>query len=99
MEIIIKKSRKPDKKLDAVIDGKKTVSFGAKNYSDYTIHKDDERKNRYINRHKKNEDWGLSGIDTAGFYAKNILWNKKTIKESVDDLNRKYKYIHFSLKN
>jgi hypothetical protein len=99
MEIIIKKSRKPDKKLDAVIDGKKTVSFGAKNYSDYTLHKDDERKNRYINRHKKNEDWGLSGIDTAGFYAKNILWNKKTIKESVDDLNRKYKYVHFSLKN
>ena len=53
MEVIIKKSRKPDKKFDAVIDGKKTVSFGAKNYSDYTLHKDDERKTRYINRHKK----------------------------------------------
>ena len=36
MEVIIKKSRKPDKKFDAVIDGKKTVSFGAKNIA--TIH-------------------------------------------------------------
>jgi hypothetical protein len=28
-EVIIKKSSKADKKLDAIIDGKKTVSFGA----------------------------------------------------------------------
>jgi hypothetical protein len=49
-------------------------------------------------RHKKNEDWGLSGIETAGFYAKNILWNKKTIPESVKDLNNKYKNVNFKLK-
>ena len=30
MDVIIKKSRKPEKKFDAVIDGKKTVSFGAR---------------------------------------------------------------------
>ena len=88
-EVIIKKSSKADKKLDAIIDGKKTVSFGQKGYSDYTLHKDDDRKNRYINRHKDKEEWGLSGIKTPGFYAKNILWNKKTIQESVDDLNKK----------
>jgi hypothetical protein len=98
MEVIIKKSKKSDKKLDAIVDGKKTISFGAKGYSDYTLHKNDDRKNRYINRHKKNEDWGLSGIETAGFYAKNILWNKKTISESVKDLNNKYKNVNFKLK-
>ena len=95
MEVIIKKSSKANKKLDAIIDGKKTVSFGATGYSDYTIHKDDDRKNRYINRHKDKEDWGLSGIKTAGFYAKNILWNKKTIQESVNDLNKKYNSVKF----
>jgi hypothetical protein len=95
MEVIIKKSNKPDKKMDAIIDGKKTVSFGQKNASDYTLHKDDDRKNRYINRHKDKEDWGLSGIKTAGFYAKNILWNKKTIQESVNDLNKKYNSVKF----
>jgi hypothetical protein len=78
---------------------KKTVSFGARGYSDYTLPKDDERKSRYVNRHKKNEDWALSGIDTPGFYAKHILWNKKTVKESVDDLNKKYKSVNFKLKN
>ena len=88
-EVIIKKSSKADKqKIDAIIDGKKTVSFGQKGFSDYTIHHDDERKYRYINRHENNETWNLSGIKTAGFYARNILWNKKTIQESVNDLNK-----------
>jgi hypothetical protein len=44
---------------------------------------------------KDKEDWGLSGIKTAGFYAKNILWNKKTIQESVNDLNKKYNSVKF----
>ena len=54
-DIIIKKSEKPDKKLKAIIDGKKTVHFGQSGASDFTKHKDNERKERYINRHKKNE--------------------------------------------
>jgi len=99
MEVIIKKSNKPDKKFDAVIDNKKTVSFGAKGMSDYTIHKDPERKARYIARHKANEDWTKSGVKTAGFYSRNILWNKPTLQASVNDLNSKYKDIKFILKN
>ena len=97
MEIVIKKSSKKDK-LDAVIDGKKTVSFGAKGYSDYTLHKDPERKERYISRHKKTEDWTKSGIKTPGFYSKHVLWNKPTLKGSVDDLNKKFKDVTFVLK-
>ena len=53
MEVIIRKSTKKDKKFDAIVDGKKTVSFGAAGMSDFTKHKDPERKDRYINRHKK----------------------------------------------
>ena len=98
MEIIIKKSKKSDKKFDAVIDGKKTVSFGAKGYSDYTRHKDPERKERYVSRHKKNEDWTTSGIKTPGFYAKHVLWNKPSLKGSVEDMNKKFKDVHFTLK-
>ena len=99
MEVIIKKSNKPDKKFDAVIDNKKTVSFGAKGMSDYTIHKDPERKARYIARHKSNETWNKSGIKTAGFYSRNILWNKPTLQASVNDLKSKYKDVNFILKN
>ena len=32
--------------MDAIIDGKKTISFGAEGCSDYTLHKDDDRKNK-----------------------------------------------------
>jgi len=95
MEVIIKPSSKKDKKYDAVIDGKKTVSFGAAGASDYTIHKDAARKQRYIDRHKEREDWSKGGIKTAGFYAKNVLWNKPFIRESINDLNKKYKGIKF----
>ena len=71
-EVILKKSSNPRKKYDAVIDGKKTVSFGATGYSDFTKHKDEERKKNYIDRHRKNEDW--KDPKTAGFYAKNIFF-------------------------
>ena len=42
--VVIRKSSKADKKYGAVIDGRKTVSFGAKGYSEFTLHKDPERK-------------------------------------------------------
>ena len=65
------------------------IYFGAFGYSDYTIHKDDERKLRYIKRHN-NENWGKSGINTAGFWARWLLWNKKTIEASYNDIKRRF---------
>ena len=49
----------------------KKIYFGAKGYSDYTIHKDPERKGRYLKRH---EGDGKT-VDTNGFWATNLLWN------------------------
>ena len=92
MDIVISKSNRKDKKLKAVIDNKKTIHFGASGYSDYTKHKDDTRKDAYIQRHKKNENW--ADFKTAGFYAKHILWNKPSILESVKDTNKQFKNIH-----
>ena len=96
--VVIRKSSKADKKYEAVIDGRKTVPFGAKGYSDSTLHKDPERKQRYTQRHQNNEDWGKTEINTLGFYAKHVLWNKDTIQKSVTDLNKKYKDVKFVLK-
>ena len=96
MEVQIKRSKRKDKKFDAIIDGKNTVSFGAAGMSDYTKHKDDERKERYINRHKKKEDW--SNPKTAGFYAKNVLWNKTSLQASVADINKKFPKLNVKLK-
>ena len=96
VDIISKKSDKKFlKKKNAVIDGKKTVSFGAAGYSDFTKHKDEERKERYIARHKVNQDW--KDHKTAGFYAKNILWNKPTVEASVRDTNNKFPNLNIKL--
>ena len=95
-EIIISKSKNINKKYDARIDGKKTVSFGSAGSSDFTKHKDTERKQRYLNRHSKNENWNDHA--TAGFFAKNIFWNKPTITESIRDTNNRFKNINIKLK-
>ena len=76
MEVVLTKSKKPDKKYDARIDGTKTVSFGERGASDFTKHNKSDRKYRYIDRHKQNEDWTKSGAQTAGFYSKHVLCNK-----------------------
>lgn len=41
-------------------------------------------------KHKKREDWGKTGVDTAGFWSKNLLWNQPTIKASLEDIKKKY---------
>jgi hypothetical protein len=62
------------------------ILFGAVGYSDFTKHKDEDRKQRYINRHENNENWGKSGIDTAGW----LLWNKPTTKDSYNDIKSRF---------
>ena len=94
MEIIISKSTNKNKKFDAFVDGKK-ISFGQHGASDFSIHKDPERKDRYIARHAKREDWDKSGVKTAGFYSRWVLWHMPTIESSIADLNKKYKDIKF----
>jgi hypothetical protein len=88
--VYIKKSNKSAKKYMVYIDGR-TIHFGQEGYSDYTKHKDFERKVRYINRHKNmNENWDISGIKSAGFWSRWLLWNKTTITESKKDMIKRF---------
>ena len=80
-----------DKKFKAVLRGlkvKKTIHFGAKGMSDFTIHKDKERKKRYLARHKVNENWNVP--DTAGSLSRWILWNKPSFTASFNDYKNKF---------
>jgi hypothetical protein len=92
VRVVIKKSDKPKKKYKAVLYDKdnktKTIYFGSAGMSDFTKHKDEKRKQLYINRHKKRENWNVP--DTAGSLAKHILWNKPTLKESIADYKKKF---------
>ena len=90
--VIILKSHRPDKKYDAFIDARKIVSFGAKGYEHFTTHKNEERKERkerYLKRHRTNEDW--NDPLTAGFYARWLLWNKETLQDSLKDMNDRFR--------
>ena len=51
------------------------------NYQDYTTHKDNERKQRYIDRHRKNESWGKNGVGTAGFTSKKYCGTNPRYKQ------------------
>ena len=89
MDVVISQSTNKNKKFDVLVDGKK-ISFGAAGASDFTIHKDPARKERYISRHVKREDWEKSGVKTAGYWSKHLLWNKDTLRKSIDDISRKH---------
>ena len=95
MNIIIKPSHLPDKKFDAIINNKKTIPFGQKGASDYTKHKDTERKNRYLERHKNDN---YNNILYPSFFSNNLLWNKPTLNESIKDTNKRFKNINIKLK-
>ena len=84
------------KKYDARIMAQ-TISFGGKGASDFTKHKDTDRKDRYIDRHKAREDWTKSGVKTAGWMSKHVLWNKPTIQASIDDI-KKFKSLNVKQK-
>jgi len=93
MKVEIKKSTSFNKKLMAIFyddDGTKvkTTHFGSKGMSDYTIHKDSLRKNRYLDRHRKNENW--DDYKSAGALARFILWHKPSLQASINDYKKKF---------
>lgn len=92
MEVKIQKGKDP-KKFTAIFfkDGKKvkTTHFGAFGMSDFTIHKDPKRKERYLKRHRKREKW--NDFMTAGSLSRWILWNKTTLESSINDYLKRFK--------
>jgi len=84
--VVLRLSPNKNKLLRVEFSDGKFIDFGSPKYQQYIIHKDAKRKNSYIARHYPNEDWDKSGSRTAGFWSRWILWNKKTIEDSVKDV-------------
>ena len=97
IKMVIEKGTAKNKKWKAIFydasegGGKKirTVQFGSKGMSDFTIHKDKERKQRYLDRHRKRENW--NDPMTAGALSRWILWNKPTLEASIKDFKKRFK--------
>ncbi len=72
------KSEKTNKKYYIITNDNKDFYFGASWYSEFTIHKYETRKIKYLNRHK---------------IMKWLLWHLPTISASYQDIKR-IKYIN-----
>lgn len=66
----------------------KIVHFGDPNYENFTIHKDEKRKELYIKRHEKNENW--NNPTTAGSLSRWVLWQKPTLEEGIKYYKNKF---------
>jgi hypothetical protein len=71
------------KKFRVILPDGRKVDFGAKGYSDYTLHKDKARMKRYLVRHQKRENWTKSGVATAGFWSRWILWSEPNLRAAI----------------
>ena len=90
----IVKSPNKTKKYRAYFNDGTHTDFGAKGYQNYggvgkERHLDEERKKRYIERHKRNENW--KNPKSAGSLSRYVLWNKKTLKASITDYKKRFK--------
>ena len=81
-------STRAQKKYQIEVDGR-TIHFGAAGYEDYTTHKDPARKARYLARHS-GEDWSEAGVNSAGFWARWLLWNQPSLQASIRDVNQRF---------
>ena len=89
MNVEVKRSGRQGKKWQALLPSGKAVHFGATGYQDFTQHGDAKRRESYLARHKTGQDWTKSGVNTAGFWARHLLWEKPSIRGAARALSSK----------
>ena len=74
--------RKNNKYVVTLPSGKK-LHFGSSKYPDFLIHRDEEKKDKYLNRAKKikNKKGELTyeNPESANYWSVNLLWSGKKI--------------------
>jgi hypothetical protein len=68
----------------------KYTDFGANEMSDFTLHKDEDRKNRWLNRFNKLINKYEDDPTKPMTLSHLILWNKKSLNSSYNDYRRKF---------
>lgn len=93
MYVQLDKSDREGKKYKAIFyDDKRvkklTTHFGQKGANDYTLTHDDEAKQRYIERHKNNENW--NDFMSAGSLSYHLLWTEKSMAKAYNKYISKF---------
>jgi hypothetical protein len=74
------KSHTAGKRYDVIVPNPLTgrtrrVAFGAKDYSNYTLHHDQERREQYRSRHRHDH---INDPFKPGFWSWHVLWGDST---------------------
>ena len=96
-KVFIQKSDKAGKKLKATFlrsnGSKKVVHFGQAGAPDYTITKDKAQRKRYLDRHRKNENW--NNAESAGALSRWILWGPSTSRrDNIKSFKKRFGYVN-----
>ena len=74
-------STRKNNKYMVTLPGGKKVHFGSPKYSDFTIHKDKERRDKYLSRamkiKNKKGELTYTNPESINFWSVNLLWPKK----------------------
>ena len=118
MRVKLIKSPNSRKKYRVIFEDGDTVDFGARGYSDFTLHKNPLRMRSYLIRHgaspyisaslkkEKNpkrvlngllnvsnshlENWKPSGIKTAGFWSRWLIWSVRSMNGAKKLMSKKF---------
>ena len=73
-------STRKSNKYMATLPGGKKVHFGSSKYPDFTIHKDKERRDKYLSRamkiKNKQGELTYTNPESSNFWSVNLLWRK-----------------------
>ena len=74
-------STRKNNKYMATLPGGKKVHFGSNKYSDFTIHKDKERRDKYLSRamkiKNKKGELTYTNPESSNFWSVHLLWPRK----------------------
>ena len=74
-------SRRKNNKYVVKLSSGKNLHFGSSQHSDYLIHKDNERKEKYLSRamkiKNKKGELTYENPESANFWSVNLLWSEK----------------------
>ena len=84
----LKPSTRKNKKFMITTPDNKKIHFGDSRYQDFTMHKNKERKELYIQRHQARENW--NDLNTAGFWSRFLLWEKPTLEQAIEFIENKF---------
>tara|TARA_R110002020_G_scaffold122660_5_gene278410 strand:+ start:744 stop:1043 length:300 start_codon:yes stop_codon:yes gene_type:complete len=87
---ILKKSKRDNKRLVIIMNENMKHHFGLKGGKTFIDGRSEKERQNYIARHKVRENWNKSGIHTAGFWSYHLLWNKPTLQESINDVEKRF---------